>query len=106
MWVNSFANETSRLAQGVVTQIPSETNIIFFIIQGNFLSDRKVTYRINVAEIQPKKSETYCNELIIGRNLTNFTGDVTTLREYLTKIHVHRNFQLLARQYLQLLLEQ
>ena len=59
IWGNSFANEIGRLAQGVVTRMPSGTNTIFFITKDKLTAGRTVTYGIIVAEIRPQKAETH-----------------------------------------------
>ena len=54
------ANEIFRLAQGVVTRMPSGTNTILFIPKEKVPSGRTVTYGRIVAEIIPQKAETHC----------------------------------------------
>jgi hypothetical protein len=44
VWTKLFANKLDRLANGVDTRIPEESNTIFFINCNQVPTDRKVTY--------------------------------------------------------------
>ena len=58
--------------------IPSETNTIFFIPKDKVPAGIAVTDGRIVDEIRPQKAETHCTRLIVGGDLINFPGDVTT----------------------------
>ena len=58
--------------------MPSGTNTIFFIPKDKVSAGITVTYGIIVAEIRPQKAETRRTRLIVGGDLINFPGDVTT----------------------------
>ena len=55
IWAKSYANDFGRLAQGVGTKIPTETNTISFISKPQLPKDRKVSYTSPVALIRSNK---------------------------------------------------
>jgi len=77
-WVQSFANELGRLAQGVLPNMPSGSNTIRFVAKSAVPRDRKVMYGCIVVEIRPQKAETHRTRLTVGGNLIEYPGDVST----------------------------
>ena len=78
IWKTSLANDLGRLAQGVVTRIPTGTNTVFFIPRSAVPAGRTVTYLQLVASIRPHKTETHRACVTVGGNRLDFPGDTTT----------------------------
>ena len=69
IWRTSFANELGRLANGVVTRMPTGSNTLGFIPKSKVPTGKIPTYGSLVCDIKPNNSETHCTRLTIGGNL-------------------------------------
>ena len=58
--------------------MPSGTNTIFFISKDKAPAGTTVTYGRVLAKIRTQKAETHRNRIIVGGNLIDFPGDITT----------------------------
>jgi hypothetical protein len=78
-WINSFANELGRLAQGVGKREVG-TNTIFFLPYQDIPEDRKgdITYGRLCVDYRPQKTEPNRTRLTVGGNLIDYPGDVST----------------------------
>jgi hypothetical protein len=86
-WELSSANEFGRLAQGVGGRIKG-TDTIRFIRHAEMPPDRKATYPRFVCEHRPQKTEVNRTRLMLGGNLINYPGDVSTRTAELETIKI------------------
>jgi hypothetical protein len=71
------ANEFGRLAQGVGGRIEG-SNTIYAIPRPAVPRNKTVTYGRFVVDVRPNKEEVQRVRLIVGGNLINYDGDVST----------------------------
>jgi hypothetical protein len=83
VWNKEAANEFGRLSQGVGGSIEG-SNTIFFIPRQAVPIGKIITYGRFVVDIRPNKSETHRFRLIVGGNLIQYPGDVSTYSPDLT----------------------
>ena len=76
VWEKSFSNELGQLAQGI--REAKGTNTVMFITTFKFPKDKKVTYGEVVCEMKPEKEKTERTTLKVGRNLLDFTGNLSS----------------------------
>jgi hypothetical protein len=79
LWQRSFANELGQLAQGVGDRIKG-TETIFFMPYSQIPKDRhkEVTYGHIVVDYKPHKYDPEHTCLMVGGNLIDYPGDVST----------------------------
>ena len=71
-----FSNELGQLTHGM-RDIPG-TNIITTILKSNISKDKRVTYGKIVCELKPHKEVLERNQLTVGGNNLDFTGNLST----------------------------
>ena len=84
-WSTSAANEFGRLAQGVGDRITG-TDTIFFITKDQMPADRRATYMTFVCDHKPHKKEKDRTRIVVGGDLVDYPGDVSTRTADLTTI--------------------
>ena len=77
-WVKALANDLGRLAQGVITSMPTITNNVLFVAKLSIPYDRKITYAGMVATIWPTKAKVNRVRVTVGSNHLYFPGATTT----------------------------
>ena len=77
-WFKALANDLGRLAQGVVTRMPTGTNTVFFVAKYSISHGRKVTYAQMVATISPTKAKVNHVCVTVGGDRLDFLGATTT----------------------------
>ena len=76
-WKTSFANELGQRSQGVGNRIEG-TNTINIRQKSAVLKNKKVTYGRLVCDIKEHKTETHRTRLMVGGNLLDFSGLLST----------------------------
>eukprot|EP00804_Cyclotella_cryptica_P007932 CCRYP_019848-RA/>CCRYP_019848-RA protein AED:0.05 eAED:-0.05 QI:0/-1/0/1/-1/1/1/0/1335 len=80
-WTTAFGKELGALAQGNNKTCAAGTNTLFFLnhrdIQ-NIPSDRTITYARVVVDYRPQKEDPNRVRFIVGGNLIDYSGELTT----------------------------
>ena len=87
-WVNGFANEFGRLAQGIGNGRVKGTNTIFFVNKSTVPKGYRPTYGRIVCDLRPLKEETERVRLTVGGNLIEYEDDLSTPTVDITTINV------------------
>jgi hypothetical protein len=86
LWIRGMENELGRLAQGYAPNGITGTDTIHFIRHTDVPTGRKATYMSIVAAIKPHKAETHRIRAVVGGNLIDYPGKVSTPTAALTTI--------------------
>jgi hypothetical protein len=78
LWITSAANEIGRLAQGVLPNMATGTDTMFFIPVHHMPAGRTATYLRIVAELRPNKTETRRVRFTVGGDRIIYPGKVST----------------------------
>jgi hypothetical protein len=79
-WTTSFANELGQLAQGVGGRQKGTSNTVYYIRHDQVLENRRkdVIYGQICVDYRPQKEEPNRTRLMVGGNLIEYPGDVST----------------------------
>ena len=77
-WINPVVNDLERLAQGIVSHMPTGTNNIFFIHHTKVPRHKIVTYAWMFTSISPNKLEVYRARTTVGGNHITYSGNTST----------------------------
>jgi hypothetical protein len=90
-WLYSTANESSRLAKGILPHIPSDTETMAYISHDALPPGRKATYARFVATKRPHKTEKKRVHLTVGGNLIHYPNKVSTPSADLSTVKILLN---------------
>ena len=76
VWTNSMCNELGCLSQGWKSHAGTET--IEFIFHKYKPKDRREKYVRSTCNIRPQKTENYRTRLVVGGNMIDYPGKVST----------------------------
>jgi hypothetical protein len=93
-WMTAFGKDFEGMSQGDNKTGQVGTNAMFVMDQKNIPNipaDRTVTYANVVVDYRPQKEDPHCIRIMVGGNLINYPGELTTRMADITTSKLHCN---------------